>query len=250
MPVSSDKFYMGIAAIKERWPEKAAIFSNMIYMSVWEDAAKGLTDAEWSIGIRKALAGKFMPSVNEVIEFVKPNLEAQALQEWGAIAQIVPLPTAEAREKLLQLNPQSRTALQAIGGLGSVKFADSKELDKLQRQFIMLYSQPMDKSVLCLPQAAVLDDQEILLDLATDWERIEKARRGKAVYHLQKVSERGIRCLENIGCDMPIHELWKLFQKQYPQTPGRSKVSHDDTPLTEDQKNKLTEMLKKVGAMK
>lgn len=249
--LSKEAFDIGRSALETQWPKEAVKLNNPLIKKAWISAAKQLTDDEWYQAVQTAIARcEFLPPVEKLIEFVKPNLEAQALQEWGAIAQIVPLPTAEAREKLLQLNPQSRTALQAIGGLGSVKFADSKELDKLQRQFIMVYSQPMDKSVLCLPQAAVLDDQEILLDLATDWERIEKARRGKAVYHLQKVSERGIRCLENIGCDMPIHELWKLFQKQYPQTPGRSKVSHDDTPLTEDQKVKLTEKLKKVGAMK
>lgn len=253
--LSLETFDVGRSALEAQWPKEAIKLTNPLIKKAWISAAKQLTDDEWLQAVEIAIARcEFMPPVEKIIEFVKPNKEAQAFQDWAAIAQIVPLPIPEAREKLLQLNPQARTALQAIGGLGSIKFADPRELPKLEKQFISVHTQPIDKSVLCLPQAAVLDTQEAILDIAYDWDHIERACRSNKEYHLSQLSEKGRSCLESVGVELTIPslisgELWRLFQSKYNETPGSSKKpTQEGTPITEEQRIELIEKLKAIGA--
>lgn len=256
--ITPESFQVGLEAIAAQWPREAGKLSNPLIQGVWlNTASQHLNDQEWFEAVKTAIARcEFMPSVEKIIEFVKPNKEAQALQDWGAIAQIVPLPIPEAREKLLQLNPQARTALQAIGGLGSVKFADPKELSKLEKQFISVHTQPIDKSVLCLPQAAVLETQEVIVDIAYDWDHVERACRGEKEYHLSQLSEKGRLCLESVGMELTISslisgELWKSFKTKYNETPGSSKKPvQEGVPITEEQRIELSEKLKAIGAIK
>ena len=252
--LSKEAFEIGRSALEMQWPKEAIKLTNPLIKKAWVSAAKQLTDEEWYQAVEIAIARcEFMPSVEKIIEFVKPNKEAQALQDWGAIAQIVPLAIPEAREKLLQLNPQARTALQAIGGLGSIKFADSRELSKLEKQFISVHTQPIDKTVLCLPQAAVLETQEAIVSIADDWDHIERACRGNKEYHLSQLSEKGRLCLELVDIELTMPsltsgELWRSFKSKYNETPGSSKKpKQEGTPITEEQRIELIEKLKAIG---
>jgi hypothetical protein len=253
--LSIEAFEAGRSALEMQWPKEAIKLSNPIIKKVWISAAKQLTDEQWLDAVGIAIARcEFMPPVEKLIEFVKPSKEAQAIQDWATITQIVPLPIPEAREKLLQLSLEARTALQAIGGLGSVKFADPRELPKLEKQFISVHTQP-PLTQLALPQAAVLDTQEILVDIAYDWDHVERACRGDKEYHLSCLSEKGRNCLDAIGDEdiltmtlLLSGELWKSFRSQYPKTPGSSKQPvREKIPLTEEQRNELMSALKKIG---
>lgn len=252
--LSKEAFDVGRSALETQWPKEAVKLTNPLIRKAWISAAKRLTDEEWYQAVEIAIARcEFMPPIEKIIEFVKPNREAQALQDWVAIAQIVPLSIPEARERLLQLNPQARTALQAIGGLGSIKVADSRDLLRLEKQFILVYTQPIDKSVLCLPQAAVLDTQEVIVDIAYDWDHVERACRGNKEYHLSQLSEKGRSCLESVDMELTMSsltsgELWRAFKSKYNETPGSSKKpTQKGTPITEEQRIELIEKLKAIG---
>jgi hypothetical protein len=255
MAITPEAFKAWLGVAFAQWPREASKLNNPLIQRVWKTATDQLTDEEWYQAIEIAIARcEFMPPVEKLIEFVKPSKEAVAIQDWATINQIVPLSIPEARERLLQLSPQTRTALQAIGGFGAVKCADQRDLPKLEKQFIAAHSQPIN--ILALPQAAVLDTKEIIVDIAYDWDHVEKACQGNKEYHLSQLSEKGRLCLDVVGEDkltmsvLTSGELWKAFQSQYHKTPGSSKrVVKEDTPLSEERRIEVMAALKKIGAV-
>lgn len=135
--------------------------SDFVKKAWYKQLGERMTTEQFVAAVEKAVTGKFMPSIDELLELVKGNAQLIALEEWEKC--LVAACRAD-REAVSKLSAAGQIALRSIGGLHALGMADEKDNRWMQKKFVEVWLTVPDNQQRALPAALefeVLPSQEI-----------------------------------------------------------------------------------------
>ena len=151
MTVDTQVFAQLLGELEAYYKREFTPFVKQIWFKHLSDR---LTTEEFIAAVEQAIVCKqFMPSPQELVEVVKGNAQALAMQEWDLCVKAA---ARDDREMLLGLSPGGRSALHLVGGLYKLGMASEEDLRWLKKEFVSLWkSTPADvKSLVCQIRSA------------------------------------------------------------------------------------------------
>jgi hypothetical protein len=154
--INEQLFNWAIELLKENFPrehEKRKLESKAV-LALWKECFdEELTDQEFAVAVKYICRNfDFLPAPAKLVEHINGGKEAKAIQEWQTIVGYASDCRNEAQ--LVSLGNRARVALQAIGGLSAVGYADQITCQRLEKSFITVYCQCSAKDNKSLPQAS------------------------------------------------------------------------------------------------
>ena len=124
-------------------------------LEIWKDELdQYLTDDELAeagrqliLSFEQRYRGHF-PTFKQLFDTINGSKESKAVQEWQSVILAA---THGDESKLFFISTRARVALQAIGGLRVVGMSEDYKRVQLEKSFITVYCQSVDKDAKALP---------------------------------------------------------------------------------------------------
>lgn len=162
-------------------------------LAIWQEyLSENLENEEFLYACKHAiLHSRFWPTAGELVAFAKGNEDAEVLREWTKVLRAAENSNDESQ--LAGFCDRTRYAVDQIGGLRAVGFADEIGLKVLEKKFGIFYKQTPQKQLEALPAAKEYPSFESAI--AQDAQRKVSAR-PKPTPKLPKFTTHELQALE------------------------------------------------------
>lgn len=150
--ISDDRFNEGLDLLESHYSK--SLSEDVI--GIWREYLDNeLDDKQFITAVKEAiLSCEFMPTPKKLVEMATKSLEVKAMEEWSQVVKWSGYSREHQQKAMSSFSDRCRMALQIVGGLGVVGFAENYELARLEKKFVLAYCQ-------CSPDARALPPAKI-----------------------------------------------------------------------------------------